>query len=123
MQLRKWIGWMDRQVRSLNKSKFFAGFIIILLNISSKFVSFKFSKGVEAYLKHSFSRDALVFAMAWMGTRDIYTALVVTSIFMICMNYLFNEDSSFCCLPQSFIDYHKDMAVEEPVKTKDVVVQ
>ena len=41
-----------------------------------------------------------------MGTRDIYIALMVSTVFVICMDYLFNEDSPFCVLPESFTDYH-----------------
>lgn len=114
--------WIDGPVRTLNKSKLFAGFIIIVLNISSKFVTIKLSKSMEAYLRHTFSRDVLIFAMAWMGTREIYTALVITSMFMLCSNYLFNEESCFCCLPEGFTQYHLSLEEEkdkEKVEEKD----
>lgn len=61
------------------------------------------------YLKHTFSKQLLVFAIAWMGTRDIYIALLITIIFIICMDYIFNEDSMFCCLPESFTNYHLEL--------------
>jgi hypothetical protein len=93
-------------VATLNGSKFFAGLMIITLNIASKFVTFKLSKTMEAYLKFTFSRLILVFAIAWVGTRDIYTALVICLLFTICMDFLFNEESRFCCLPSTFTDYH-----------------
>jgi hypothetical protein len=64
---------------------------------------------MEGYLKYTFSRDILVFAMAWMGTRDIYTALFITLLFSICSNFLFNENSGFCCLPESFITKNVEM--------------
>ena len=63
---------------------------------------------MEGYLKYTFSRDILVFAMAWMGTRDIYTALFITLLFTLCANFLFNEQSRFCCLPESFIAQHTE---------------
>jgi hypothetical protein len=47
--------------------------------------------------------------MAWMGTRDIYTALFITLLFSICSNFLFNEKSGFCCLPESFISKNSEM--------------
>ena len=98
--------YIHNNITSLNQSKLFAGLIIITLNISSKFVTIKLSKTMESYLKYTFSRDILIFAMAWMGTRDIYIALLITIVFSICMNYLFNEESAFCCLPKSFTEYH-----------------
>jgi hypothetical protein len=69
---------------------------------------------MEGYLKYTFSRDILVFAMAWMGTRDIYTALFITLVFSLCANFLFNEQSGFCCLPESFIDKNAALLESPP---------
>jgi hypothetical protein len=102
--LRDMFSYINQNIIAMNQSKIFAGLVIIVLNISSKFVTIKLSKSVEGYLKHTFSRDILVFAMAWMGTRDIYTSLFITLIFSLCANFLFNEHSGFCCLPESFIE-------------------
>ena len=97
----------------LNGSKIFAGFMIIMLNISSRFVTIKLSKSVEAYLKYTFSRQILIFTIAWMGTRDIYIALTVAIVFTIIMDVLFNEDSSYCVLPVSFTEYHTQISEEQ----------
>ena len=100
-------------VTMLNGSKIFAGFMIIMLNISSRFVTIKLSKSVEAYLKYTFSRQILIFTIAWMGTRDIYIALTVAIVFTIIMDVLFNEDSSYCILPVSFTEYHTQISEEQ----------
>lgn len=97
-------------VKMLNNSKLFAGIMIIILNISSKFVNIKLSKSMESYLKYTFSKQILIFAIAWMGTRDIYIAFVMTIIFTIFMDYLLNEDSPYCCLPRDFTNYHIKLA-------------
>jgi hypothetical protein len=86
----------------LNNSKFFAGIVMILLNVGSKFISIQFSKSAEEYLKMNVTKQLLVFAMAWMGTRDIYTALVLTAVFTILSDHLFNEESPYCCVPQKY---------------------
>jgi len=106
----------------MNQSKIFAGLVIIVLNISSKFVTIKLSKPLEGYLKYTFSRDILVFAMAWMGTRDIYTALFMTFVFSVCANFFFNENSRFCCLPKSFITHHIE-AMENPPDQPQITEQ
>jgi len=98
--------FVHNQIQALNNSKIFAGLMIITLNIVSKFVNIKLSKTMESYLKYTFSKQILVFAIAWMGTRDIYIALFITLIFVICMEYLFHEDSQFYILPESFRDHH-----------------
>jgi len=100
------VKYLHNNVQNINNSKLFAGLMIITLNIASKFVTIKLSKTMESYLKYTFSRQILIFTIAWMGTRDIYIALMVSTVFVICMDYLFNEDSPFCVLPESFTDYH-----------------
>jgi hypothetical protein len=76
---------------------------------------------MEAYLKYTFSRSILIFAMAWMGTRDIYTALFITLVFGICANYLFNEESAYCCLPESFTTYHEGLTENQPKVTEEQI--
>ena len=90
---------IHNRVMSLNNSKFFAGVIMILLNIGSKYITIELSKNQEQYLKHYVSRILLLFAISWMGTHDIYTSLILTSSFIVMTEYLFNEESSFCVLP------------------------
>lgn len=104
--------YLNDHVSALNNSKFFAGLMIILLNISSKFVTIRLSKTMESYLKYTFSRNILVFAIAWMGTRDIYIAAAMVLAFIIVMDYLLNENSVYCCLPEQFMDYHISLLEE-----------
>lgn len=114
--------YVNDHVSAINNSKFFAGIMIIILNISSKFVTVKLSKSMESYLKYTFSRNVLVYAIAWMGTRDIYVAFIIMSLFILIMDYLLNEDSSLCCLPENFTDYHlslldnNEMVTDEELK-------
>ena len=101
------ISYINHHIMYLNNSKFFAGVIMILLNIGSKFIVIQFSKSTEEYMKYSVSKQLLVFAMAWMGTRDIYTALGLTAVFTILSDYLFNEESSLCIVPPNYRVLHK----------------
>lgn len=86
-------------ILNLNGSKLFAGVVMIMLNVGSKFIPVQFSKSAEEYLKQSVSKALLVFAMSWMGTRDIYTAVFLTLLFVVLSDYLFNEESMFCIVP------------------------
>jgi hypothetical protein len=101
------VSYFNHNVMYLNNSKFFAGVIMILLNVGSKFIQIQFSKSTEEYMKWSVSKQLLVFAMAWMGTRDIYTALGLTAVFTILSEYLFNEESSLCIVPHNYRVLHK----------------
>ena len=92
---------------------------MILLNVGSKFIQIQFSKSTEEYMKYTVSKQLLVFSMAWMGTRDIYTALGLTAVFTILYDYLFNEDSHLCMVPHQYrvlnklIDTNEDGIVTE----------
>jgi hypothetical protein len=91
----------------LNNSKFFAGVMMILLNVGSKFITIQFSKSTEEYIKNSVTKQVLVFAMAWMGTRDIYASLGLTAVFTVLSEHLFNEESKFCIVPHEYRVLHK----------------
>jgi hypothetical protein len=101
------IAYMNHHIMYLNNSKFFAGVVMILLNVGSKFIQIQFSKSTEEYMKYSVSKQLLVFSMAWMGTRDIYTALGLTAVFTILSEYLFNEECSLCIVPHKYRVLHK----------------
>lgn len=98
---------INSHVYTLNDSKYFAGVMMILLNVGSKFITIKFSKSTEEYIKYSVTKQILVFSMAWLGTRDIYTALGLTAIFSILSEYLFNEESTMCIVPHEYRVLHK----------------
>jgi len=116
---------MHEKIMDINSSKIFAGLMIIVLNIASKFVTFRFGKTTEMYLKYTFSRQILVFAMAWMGTRDIYIATALTLLFIVLFDFLFNENSMFCVLPNEFKEYYQnideDISHDDYIKAKATV--
>lgn len=89
-------------VGSLNNSKYFAGIVMIMLNLGGKVVSVNFSKSTQEYFKINVGKQFFIFSMAWMGTRDIYTALVLTAVFTILSEHLFNEDSKYCIVPEKY---------------------
>jgi hypothetical protein len=91
----------------LNSNKFFAGVVMILLNIGSRYITLNISRSSEEYLKMGVTRQLLVFTMAWMGTRDIYHALILTVVFIMLSDFAFNDESPFCCVPQKYRVLHK----------------
>lgn len=108
---------LNNQVQVLNNSKMFTGMMILVLNIASRFVNFKVSKTMEAYLKFRFSKYMLIFAIAWMGVRDIYIALIIVLLFVVITDYLLDEESIFYILPEEFKDYHLSMLENESEET------
>ena len=113
------IEFINHHILFLNNSKFFAGVVMILLNVGSKFIAIQFSKSTEEYLKLNVTKQLLIFSMAWLGTRDIYTALILTAVFTVLSDHLFNEESPYCCVPQKYrilsklVDENNDGKVSE----------
>ena len=122
------VSFVHEHIMFLNNSKFFAGVIMILLNVGSKFISIQFSRSMEEYLKMNVTKQILVFAMAWMGTRDIYTSLVLTAVFTILSDHLFNEESPYCIVPEKYkvlnklVDTNEDGVVSEQELTSAIAI-
>jgi uncharacterized membrane protein len=113
--------FLNNFVVSINTSRVFAGIMIIILNVSSKFITMHFSKSMESFLKYTFSRNILIFAICYMGSRDIYISLGLTLFFILLMDVLLNEESGFCILPESFTQYHTTLMENMENQNKDSV--
>lgn len=98
----KTMSFIHEHVQSLNNSKYFAGLVMIMLNIGSKYISVNFSKTVEETFKSGISRQLLIFSIAWMGTRDIYSSIIITAAFTVLSEYVLNEESVLCIIPQQY---------------------
>ena len=85
---------------TLNNSKFFAGIMMLIMNIGSKYVTLQLSESQEDYVKYTLGRQVLVFAILWAGTRDIVISLSLALIFILFADYLFNDSSKFCILSE-----------------------
>jgi hypothetical protein len=108
--------YLHNNIKTINNSKLFAGLIVITLNIASRFVTIKLSRTMESYLKFTLSRDVLVFCIVWMGSREIYVALVLTLLFTFIMDFLLNEESIYCILPEKFTTYHTELLDSAPTE-------
>ena len=107
------LGKLGGALASLNNSKFFAGLGMIMMNIGSKYISIKLTKSQEQYLKNNVAKQMLIFAIAWMATKDILVALAITAIFHVLANHLLNENSQLCIIPQKWRNFEKLLDSDE----------
>jgi hypothetical protein len=98
---------MHGYVSELNNSAVFAGLVMLIMNVGSRYVQINLSESTEEYLKHILKKEILVFAIAWMGTRNIYYSLVITTCFTLLADYFTNEESEYCMLPAHFKELRK----------------
>jgi hypothetical protein len=106
-------------VNVLNDNKYFAGIIMLTMNIGSKYVMIELSKTQENYIKYSLGRQLVIFSILWIGTRDIFISLVLTAIFILLVDYIFNENSKYCIIPDKYKQI-QDIAGGEVVTQKQV---
>ena len=89
-------------VKPVNDNKFILALVMMFLNISSKYIDFGFSKTQEHALRNGIAREIMIFAVLFVGTRDIIISAVLTLLFFISTEYFFNEDSKYCLFPHHF---------------------
>lgn len=99
---------MFEYLNLLNSSKYFTGIMMILLNIGSRFVEIKLNDSMESYIKYNIAKELLIFTMAWMGTRDIVVALILTASFVVLSDFLLNHKSKFCILSEKYKHFKVD---------------
>lgn len=116
----KILTYLHENIRLMNSSKIFAGLVVITLNIASRYVTIKLSKSMESYLKFTFSRDVLVFCIVWMGSRDFYISVGFTLVFTFIVDFLLNEESVLCILPESFTSYHAELLDVAPPTAAEI---
>lgn len=109
---------------SINNSSYFAGILMLIVNIGSKYISIELSETQEQYVKHKIGRQILIFSIIWLGIKDIYKSLILTAVFVLLADHLFNEKSNLCILPkqmrmiQSAMDLNDDNNVSDEEVSK-----
>lgn len=114
--------------KNIETNKLFIGILMITMNISSRFIDFKFTKTQESIIK-SVARELFIFVVAFIGTRDLLSAIIITGVFIILANYLFNENCKFNIIPKRYknviseMDFNNDgeISKEEIKKAEEIL--
>lgn len=88
------------QLNNYNGNKYLAGIALLMLNLGSKYLIVDISKSTENLLKLTIIRRFTIFSIFFIGTRNIITSLILTGVFIVFSNGLFNENSNFYILPE-----------------------
>jgi len=87
---------MDSVLHMFNSNPYFIGLTMLLMNLGGRFLTLEVSKQQEQVLQHPWVRRALIFVVVFIGTRSIWVAFWTTLVVVLCMGYLFNENSALC---------------------------
>jgi hypothetical protein len=86
----------DAAILSLNSNPYFIGTMMLLLNLGGRFISLEISKSQEQFFQNPWIRRMLIFTVLFVGTRNVMVAFWMTLFIILCIGYLFNENSSLC---------------------------
>ena len=120
------LSYIQSSIRSLNQSKLLLGIAMLLLNVGAKYVDLRFSKTQEQALRNGLAREMIIFAIVFMATHDIVTSLLLTGAFVVLADYLFNEQSRFCVIPEHLrriamvVDANGDNRIS-PMEERDAI--
>jgi hypothetical protein len=73
----------------LNSNTMFAGIMLLILNIGSRFIIHELEGTDEEYSQNIFLRRIAIFAVCFVGTKDVITSLILTASFVILASGLF----------------------------------
>ena len=90
------LGPLDAAILSLNSNPYFIGTMMLLLNLGGRFISLEISKSQEQFFQNPWIRRMLIFTVLFVGTRNVMVAFWMTLFIILCIGYLFNENSSLC---------------------------
>lgn len=87
---------IDIVLGTLSSHPVFIGLMMLILNLGGRFIVMEVSKEQEQVFQHPWVRRFLIFAVLFVATRNILTALWMTALVVLVLGYLFNENSSMC---------------------------
>ena len=69
-------------IQYVETSPMFAGVMMLLLNIGSRFITHEYSDNDEEYMQNILLRRLAIFAVCFIGTRSIITSIMLTAAFV-----------------------------------------
>ena len=86
---------MIEQLNAIGTSPFFIGVMMLLLNVGSRFITHELSSDDKEYSQNILLRRLTIFAVCFVGTRDIVTSILLTAAFVVVAGGLFRGKGPF----------------------------
>jgi len=85
-------------IQDINMNPYVLGIAYIILNLGGRFMTLSVSPAQEAFLQNTVFRPLLLFAIMFIGTRNLVVAFWLTLLILLLLHYLLNENSSWYLL-------------------------
>ena len=109
-------------IYNLNNSKFFAGILMILMNLGSKYISLELSESQDEFFSNVVIRRIMIFTVVFIATKDIIVSFIITACFIILVSGLFNQNSKYCLIRDNS-PKTKIISKEQVEKAKKIIMK
>jgi hypothetical protein len=82
-------------IQYIEASPMFAGVMMLILNIGSRYITHEYSENDEEYMQNIILRRISIFAACFVGTRSVVTSILLTAGFVILAAGIFRGKSPY----------------------------
>lgn len=90
--MEQFIESMKDSMSCINDNKYMIGLTMIMLNIGARFIIDELDDDLRKMIANKVIRRIFIFCSFFMATKDLFTAIVLTIIFVILINEVFGTE-------------------------------
>tara|TARA_Y100000389_G_C17227690_1_gene396539 strand:- start:35 stop:412 length:378 start_codon:yes stop_codon:yes gene_type:complete len=90
--MEKYIDDFKKSLSCINDNKYIIGLTMIMLNIGARFIIDELDDDLRSLVTNAYIRRVVIFCSFFMATKDLFTAIVLTIIFVILINEVFAKE-------------------------------
>lgn len=90
--MEKFIDSIKDSFSCINENKYIIGLTMIMLNIGARFIIDELDDDLRKIISNTIVRRVVIFCSFFMATKDLFTAVVLTIIFVILINEVFAKE-------------------------------
>jgi len=90
--MEKWLDSMRDSLSCINENKYIIGLTMIMLNIGARFIIDELDDDLRKLISNTIVRRVVIFCSFFMATKDLFTATVLTIVFVILINEVFAQE-------------------------------
>ena len=87
---------MEQIINFLNINPFFNGCVMFIMNIGGKYLMKEFPETIDFFFnEYKFLRYLVIFSIAFVATRNIKVAILLTLLIILVIKFLLEPNSKF----------------------------
>lgn len=90
--MEKYIDSLKESLSCINDNKYIIGLTMIMLNIGARFIIDELDDDLRKLVTNTYIRRIVIFCSFFMATKDLFTALTLTIVFVILINEVFAKE-------------------------------